>query len=511
MRECITEITKMAQMERSALNAEKFVSDLEKAKSELKNVERTWSSFKGDSGLNAQFQKLQKSLANVSSPSQLKLWNAELAAFKTNVKAAGRNAQSFFDTIKTNFGKVTQWFGATSLLYETMHIFRRGIDEVTALDAAMVDLRKTTDASELSYANFYSTANNTAKTLGATTEEVIQQTAEWSRLGFTLKESSELAKNSAIFSTISEDLDLEAATDGLVSMIKAFGIDTEDTLDGIISKVNAVGNAYAVTNRDIVEVLTRSSSAMSAANNSFEETVALATAGVEITRNAEGMGNALKTVSMRIRGLSEETEAYDGEVAILMGSVADLTKVAENDFKGVSLFTDESRTTYRSTYEILQDISKVWDEINDTDQAQLAEVLFGKHRAQVGMAILDNFEQAEAAMRTMAGSAGSAEAEMENASQAIEFKLNALKETWVGVAQNIFETDMVKGFVDALTTVSGAIQGITGELGALGTIGVAGLIATFAKFKSSMGRPKLTGFITVPIYVLVATRNELVA
>lgn len=282
-------------------------------------------------------------------------------------------------------------------------------------------------------------------------------------------------------------------------------------MDGIISKVNAVGNTFAVSNSDIVEVLTRSSSAMSAANNSFEETVALATAGVEITRNAEGMGNALKTVSMRIRGLSEETEAYDGEVAVLMGSVADLTKIASNDFKGVSLFTDENRTEYRSTYDILADISKVWDEIADTDQAQLAEILFGKHRAQVGIAILDNFEQAEAAMRTMAGSAGSAEAEMENASQAIEFKLNALKETWVGVAQNLFETDLVKGFVDVLTTVSGAIQGVTGELGALGTVGLAGLIATITKFKSSMGRPKLTGFITVPIYALVVTRNELIA
>lgn len=125
MRECNAEITKLAQIERNSLNAEKFVSNLEKAKAELKNVERTWSSFKYDSGLSAEFERLKRSLASVSSPQQLTAWNAQLSTFKTNVKAAGRNAQSFADTIKTNFGKVTQWFGATSLLYETMHIFRR--------------------------------------------------------------------------------------------------------------------------------------------------------------------------------------------------------------------------------------------------------------------------------------------------------------------------------------------------------------------------------------------------
>ena len=61
-------------------------------------------------------------------------------------------------------------------------------------------------------------------------------------------------------------------------------------------------NSQAVSNKDIVEFLTRSSSAMKEANNTLEETVALGTAATEITRDAASVGNALKTVSMRIRG-----------------------------------------------------------------------------------------------------------------------------------------------------------------------------------------------------------------
>lgn len=41
----------------------------------------------------------------------------------------------------------------------------------------------------------------------------------------------------------------------------------------------------------------------------LDETIALGTAAVEITRDAEGAGNALKTISMRIRGYDEETKS----------------------------------------------------------------------------------------------------------------------------------------------------------------------------------------------------------
>lgn len=68
------------------------------------------------------------------------------------------------------------------------------------------------------------------------------------------------------------------------------------------SKINAVGNSQALNNADIVDFLTRSSSAMAEANNSLEETIALGTAATEITRDASSVGNAMKTVSMRLRG-----------------------------------------------------------------------------------------------------------------------------------------------------------------------------------------------------------------
>lgn len=281
IKECNTEIAQMAVLERSGMNGEKFQANLAKAKADLAAMRQNWSAFTKDEGLMSQYRQLEMSLGKVSNQSQLGVWTKQLSAFRSQVKAAGRDTQTLGDRFSSALKRVTQWTSAVTILYKGFDIMRRGFETVVDLDTAMTDLRKTTDASEATYAKFYRQANAQAKELGSTTKEVIEQTAAWSRLGYTLQESEVLARNSSIFHSISEDLSMEEATDGLVSVLKAFSKDktVENSLDGIISKVNAVGNNFAVTNSMIVESLKRDSAPLAVANNTMEEAIALATAG----------------------------------------------------------------------------------------------------------------------------------------------------------------------------------------------------------------------------------------
>lgn len=509
LEDCTSEVTHLEKLSRLDVANSRFESGLAKAKQDLITIETKWSALKNDPGLNAQLNQLKVSLGRVNSQADFSKWKAQLSTFRAEVKAAGKDTLSFGDVLKNNLSKVSQWIGATTIIFKTWQTIRDGFDVVKDLDNALIDLKKTTHATEEQYRSFYYTANQTAKELGASTKDIIQQTADWARLGYSLDEASTLSRNSAIFSAVSEDLDLTEATDGLVSMLKAFKeLDVNDSLDGIISKINEVGNNFAVSNADIVDSLTRSSSAMAAANNTFEQTVALATAATEITRDSSQVGNALKTISMRLRGYDEETETYSDDLKEITGDIANLTKVASNNNQGISLFEADDPNTYRSTYDILKDIADIWNEISDKNQAQLLEKLFGKQRAQVGAALISNFKQAEKAMDAMAGSAGSASKELERAQDSIVFKLNALKETWVGVAQNLYDTRTIKNVIDLLTDMSGVVQTITKSLGTLGTVS-AGVLGV--QFIRSVGRPKMTGSHDVPTYALVVTRNELAA
>ena len=82
---------------------------------------------------------------------------------------------------------------------------------------------------------------------------------------------------------------------------------------------------------------------------------------------------------MRIRGYDEETEELSDDLTQITGKVADLTRTANNP-RGVSLFEPGDPNTYRSTYDILRDISKIWDDLTDKNQAKLLELLFYDER-----------------------------------------------------------------------------------------------------------------------------------
>ena len=173
---------------------------------------------------------------------------------------------------------------------------------------------------------------------------------------------------------------------------------------------------------------------------------------------------------MRIRGYDEQTEEFIGNVEQLSGEIADLTKTASTP-GGISLFTDDSKTEYKSTYQLLKEISEIYDQLNDQNQAKLLETLAGKRQGQIIAATINNFEAAEKAMESMANSAGSAEREMSVIMDSLDYKTNRLKETTTGVAQNLFQKDDMKTVVDDLTSVMNVIDKLTSKLGLFGSIG----------------------------------------
>lgn len=185
---------------------------------------------------------------------------------------------------------------------------------------------------------------------------------------------------------------------------------------------------------------------------------------------------------MRIRGYDEETEEYVGGIEELSGEIADLTKTASKP-GGISLFTDDSKTEFKSTTQLLRDISEIYDELTDKQQADLLEKLAGKRQGQVVAAILNNFSAVENSLETMTNSAGSAMNEMNIIEQSLEFKLNALKETAVGVFQNLFQTDEMGAVIDILTDLLEIFDSLTKNLGLFGTalvgIGIAAFIKNF--------------------------------
>lgn len=413
-------------------------------------------------------REIQAQLHENTDPVLLKRLSYEFANIKSEAKSAGLTVNSFGSSLKS---AAMQFLGISSGVMVFRKVFqeiKKGCETVVELDTALIDLKKTSTASASELKDFFFEANEMAKQLGVTTKEIIQGAADWSRLGYNIDDAKTMSRVSAIFNAISPDIDIETATDALVSAMKAFDIEAEDALDEIASKINIIGNTQAVSNGDIVDIITRASSAMAEANNSLEDMIALGTAATEITRDASSVGTALRTISMRIRGYDEETEEYIGGIEELSGDIANLTKSASNP-GGISLFTDESKTEYKSTIQILRDISEIYDELTDKQQAALLEKLGGKRGGQVIAAILKNFDAVESSLVSMSNSAGNAMNEMGIIEQSLEYKLNSLKETAVGVFQNLFQSEEIGIGIELLTKILELIDFLTEHIGLLGT------------------------------------------
>ena len=84
----------------------------------------------------------------------------------------------------------------------------------------------------------------------------------------------------------------------------------------------------------------------------------------------------------------------------------------------------------------------------------------------------------------MENAAGSADAEMSIIEQSLDFKLNALKETWVGTAQEILNRGDLGIAIEGLTDLSKLLGFILTKFGSLKTLiagfGIGAFVKNFA-------------------------------
>ncbi len=153
----------------------------------------------------------------------------------------------------------------------------------------------------------------------------------------------------------------------------------------------------------------------------------------------------------------------------MSGKIANLTKTASKP-GGISLFTNENKTTYKSTYQLLKEISEIYDDLTDKQQAGLLEALAGKRQGQIVAATLKNFDAAEEALQNMTNSAGSAEAEMETIRESAQYALNELKETFTSLAQHSVSRGGLKDLIKFGTWALEIVDKIVGKLGLIPAI-----------------------------------------
>ena len=402
----------------------------------------------------------------------LKIYNAEVEA--------GRAGRTLWDTLKNSgFHQIAAQMAGMVGVYDVINLGKEGFNVVRELNTALTEMRKVSDETVQSLKDYQATTFDTADAVGTTAKQIQNSTADWMRLGESMNQAAESAKDANVLLNVSEFEGIDEATESLVSMSQAYK--DLDKMD-IIDVLNNIGNNYSISTDGLATALKDSASALVTANNDLNEAVSLTTAGNAITQDPSKVGAGLRTISLRLVGteeakqelsdLGEETDGMITTVSKLRDTIMDATKAASSDGKGFDIL--DSNGNYKSTYEIMQGLADLYDNIVKKDKELgtnnlnlLLETIAGKNRANIAASILQNGDMLRSVYKDAQNSEGSAEKELNSYLDSIDGKMaqleNRAQEFWF----KVIDSETIKNGIDLLTSL---VKGATDLVDIVGTL-----------------------------------------
>lgn len=246
---------------KSLANVEKLGKDFEEATLAIKNMT---AAQKGYTQLGAEkaMDKISQMLKENSKMSRqakadIKAWYDQIKSGNPSAsldvilgkveeivrkeKEAGRGGKSMWDAIKEKaFYSAASVVGTYFGLNDIIRYGKEGINTVRELDAAMTEVRKVSNATEGQYKSFRNTISSTAKEIATTNKELLNSSADFLRLGYSLDQASDLAKNATLFVNVGDGVDITEATEDMITAMKAFDIQAEDSIK-IVDDYNQIG------------------------------------------------------------------------------------------------------------------------------------------------------------------------------------------------------------------------------------------------------------------------------
>lgn len=315
----ISSATKQQQQLNRSLNQQNATRSLENAKKTFSLQIDNW--LNNNSAAVEQFgdrlNSIKSRIADVSNSADLSALRSEFTQTTLEAKNADVAMLSFGDRLKRKFREYFSYVGIAGVFAAGSQAVRMMAQNVLEVDTAMTGLYRVTDLTAAQYDKLYSDMISASKEYGSTLTDTINATADWVRAGFDADTALGLADVTAMYQHVS-DLDYSEASENLLTAYNGFkdsfnvefGGDAVASVEHIADAFNELDNKYSVTSAGLGEGLARSASALQLAGNTFEESAALVGATSEITQNPEKAGNAMKVLSLRIRGELYNTPPY---------------------------------------------------------------------------------------------------------------------------------------------------------------------------------------------------------
>jgi TP901 family phage tail tape measure protein len=281
-----------------------------------------------------------------------------------------QDAISLGDTLFRSAKKFAQWMVIGTAFMQTIRAIRFGIQTVSDLDKSLTELNKVANLTNLELKTITKESYRVGTSIGRTGKEVIDATASFKRAGFEISEAFELSKQALLLTNIGDGMeDVKESSSSLISILKGFKLEAKEA-GKVVDSLNEVSNNFAVDTNNLTEIMKRVSGTIAQTGASYQELLGLATGGFETLRNAEMVASGINMISQRLRGMSQEGENVED-------LIPKIQKAFDKYTQGAVSIIDKQNGGLHSTYEILQQLNKVYPSLTDEAKAYLNEAIAG--------------------------------------------------------------------------------------------------------------------------------------
>lgn len=351
------------------------------------------------------------------------------------------------DSLLSNAKKFATWMLLGNTISGVKRAFEEALDEMKKADSELVTVRKVTGMAADELERLNKAAFATATKYGESASEYLANVSEFARAGYgdTADKLAELSVKTQIVG----DTTADTANQFLLAVDAAYKYNGSITaLSRVLDGANEIDNKYATSIEKIAGGLGIVAPVAAQANIGIDElTAAIGTITAVTQRSGTEAATALRAIILNIVG-DTKTEIEDGATwtAGQIKGLSDIVKVYAKDAYDAAQASGEVLNPMKAIAGLAQSVK---DGVLSASQLyEMVSDIGGKLRASQLTALVQNWDMYESMLTDYASAYGSAEKEIENATDSWERKTKQLQNTWTEFIQKSINTSSIKGLID---------------------------------------------------------------
>lgn len=277
---------------------------------------------------------------------------------------------------------------------------------------------------------------------GRSVDEAAQAAVAWSRMGLTRQQILVGMEASLRAANVAE-ISAAEATAYLTANYKAFGQTIAD-IPATLDYINALSNKNAVAPKEIFEGLSRSAVIAKEAGITFQELATIiATVSAETQRPGAEIGNAVKSLSTRLRRPAT-------------------TKKLKEEF-GYDVTTASGDAKKMTT--VLGELAAIYPTLNRMEKGRLEDMVAGAHQGNRFASIMNNWTEILGAQADAGLESNSAMKENAKILDSVASKLEQLNTSWVRLFHTLGEAGLFQAASDGLAGIGVVVDNVASGIG----------------------------------------------